>query len=478
MGLKKNFLYNSVLTLSQFIFPIITFPYAARILGAEGIGITSFIESFSRYFLLFAVAGIPIHGMREIAKSKASKEIVERTFIEIYSIQFYLSIIATAVYFISLIFLKDFEKFKLLYLMGGFLIISNIFSLEWVFQGLEDFKFIALRTVFIRVLTIVLLFLLVKTHSDYSWYFFLLVFSSTVNGIVNLFYLRKYIKLKLTASYLRLKVHLKPIALTGGYLFAISIYTLLTTILLGFFSSDQAVGYYTAATRFNRLGLVIFSALSTVMIPRLSSIAVGGNEESYKNLINKSVSFLMTFGFPISITIFLLAPELINIFAGQGYKASVICVQIMSPIVLITGMGQIFGPQILIPFSKDKQNIIAVSLGAGVSLLANIILIPFLNEVGASISTLAVDLIVVCTTFVYASRLINIHIEFKELFFRIISLAPFYFISIISRKLSSNDFIIVTSYAVFGSIYFLIIEVLVFKNSFLKNFGLIKDKSK
>ena len=145
MSLKRNFLYNSILTLSQFIFPVITFPYAARVLGVEGIGITSFIESLCRYFLLFAIAGIPIHGMREIARNRTQSEVLNKTFIEIYSIQFYLSIIATALYFICLFFVKNFENYKFLYLMGGFLIFSNIFSFEWVFQGFEDFKFITIK---------------------------------------------------------------------------------------------------------------------------------------------------------------------------------------------------------------------------------------------------------------------------------------------------------------------------------------------
>src|SRR5690606_17539380 len=96
--------------------------------------------------------------------------------------------------------------------------------------------------------------------------------------------------------------HLKPIALTGGYLFAISIYTLLTTVLLGFISSDEAVGYYTVAIKFNRIALGVFSALSTVLIPKLSNIAANDDKEAYQALINKSISFVLTLGFPIAIS--------------------------------------------------------------------------------------------------------------------------------------------------------------------------------
>lgn len=168
MSLKKNFLYNLTLTISQFIFPIVTFPYASRILGVNGVGVTSFVESFSRYFLIFAVMGIPIHGMREISKNKENKIITNKIFVEIFSIQFFTTILCTLIYFCSLFFLKDFNLNWKLYLMGGFLILSNIFSLEWVFQGLEDFKYITIRTVILRFLTIILLFLLVKNEDDYT----------------------------------------------------------------------------------------------------------------------------------------------------------------------------------------------------------------------------------------------------------------------------------------------------------------------
>lgn len=476
MSIKKNFLYNSALTVSQFIFPVITFPYAARVLGAEGIGITGFIESFSRYFLLFAVAGIPIHGLREIARNRSDPGIVERTFTEIYSIQFYLSVIATIVYFLSVIFIKDTERYELLYLMGGFLILSNIFSLEWVFQGFEDFKFITIRTVIIRALSIVLLFLLVKTPGDFARYFFLLVFSSVANGIVNMFYVRKYLKLKLTTSLRRLKIHLKPVALTGAYLLAISMYTLLTTILLGFISSETAVGYYTTAVKFSRIALGIFSALSVVLIPRLSGMAFDDNKEKYRQLIGKSISFVITFGLPVSVSMFLLAPELTNLFAGPGYEAAVICVRIMSPVVLISGMSQIFGSQILIPFSRDRQNIKAVITGAVLSVLANLLLIPLYGELGASVSTVAVELIVACITFYYAIHIISMEINIKELFLRVVLLFPFYLIAVICRYLSSGSFQIVASYTIAGSVYFLFVETILFKNYFWKDFGVLKPK--
>jgi len=447
------------------------------VLGVEGIGITGFIESFSRYFLLFAVAGIPIYGMREIARRRDDTTSVNRAFTEIFSIQFYLSIIATVIYLVSLLFLKDFDEFRVLYFMGGFLIFSNIFSLEWVFQGLEDFKFITLRTIFIRALTILLLFLIVKTREDYIWYFFLLIFSSTANGIVNFLHVKKYFRTTLTVSYQRIKGHLKPIALTGGYLFAISIYTLLTTVLLGFISSDEAVGYYTVAIKFNRIALGVFSALSTVLIPKLSNIAANDDKEAYQALINKSISFVLTLGFPIAISIFLLAPELISLFAGPGYEASVICVQVMSPVVLITAMAQIFGPQILIPFSRDKQNIISVSIGACLSLLANLILIPLFNELGASISTVVVELIVALITLFYALRVINMHINTRELVIRILLIFPFFLIALICRNFFSSDFTILISYGVAGFLYFIIIETVILKDPLFSKALKIKSRS-
>ena len=190
------------------------------------------------------------------------------------------------------------------------------------------------------------------------------------------------------------------------------------------------------------------------------------------------MSFVLTFGLPISFSIFLLAPELINIFAGPGYEESVICVQVMSPIVLITGLAQIFGPEVLIPFSKDKQNMLAVIIGAFVSLVANFILIPLWNELGASVTTVLVELIVASITLFYAKRLVNLQVSGKQLIIRILLLLPFYMFYRISRIISTNDFIIVLIYSLLGVLYFTCIEVFVFKNILLRQIWIWINESR
>ena len=73
-SIKKNFAYKSILTISTYLISFITFPYVARVLGVEHIGLVNFVDNTVNYFLLFATMGIGLLGVREIAAVKENKK--------------------------------------------------------------------------------------------------------------------------------------------------------------------------------------------------------------------------------------------------------------------------------------------------------------------------------------------------------------------------------------------------------------------
>ena len=172
-NIKSNFICKVLLGISQIIFSLITFPYASRILLPEGIGEVSFIDNLTQYFTILSALGIPIYGIREVAKRQDNLVELQKLLTELISIHFIASIISGALYWTIVIHSSKLSSSIDLCQIGLLLILSHVFVIEWFYQGLEKFKFIVIRTLLIRVLTILLLFLFVKTPQNKSIYYIL-----------------------------------------------------------------------------------------------------------------------------------------------------------------------------------------------------------------------------------------------------------------------------------------------------------------
>lgn len=415
MSLKKDFLYNLLLTASQMLFPVITFPYASRILGAEGIGLTGFVESYCQYFILLAGLGLPVYGVREIAKVKVDPAAISALFIRLVTLHFLFTLAALIIYFLTFLLITDLRMNSDLFLLGSLLILMNVLSVEWLFQGLARFKYITLRTITIRLITLALLFILVRDRGDVNNYFLLLVFASVMTGILNIIYGFRIAGRPERFSLAGAGKHLKPLFLLASFLLAISLYTALNTILLGFFCGTEAVGYYTAAMKLIRIFLSVFSALNAVLIPRLAFSAASGNSEEYRAIISKSVRVVITFGLPIFFFIMVMSDNIIRVFAGDGFRDATLTLRILALLPLVTGLGQICGQQVLTPMSMDRQLLYSVIAGAIFSILLNISIVPVFAQNGTAAVTIFTEIFVTILLFMYASRTGMIRLRLAEI---------------------------------------------------------------
>lgn len=462
MSLRKNYLFNLSLSGTQLLFPLITFPYATRILGADGLGLTNFALSFCTYFILFGALGIQVYGSREIAKLKNDNDKRSILFSELFTIHLTLTLISLIIYLILVFSLSEFNNYINLYLLGGAYIFSTVFTIEWLFCGLEQFKYIAVRSILIRILSIAALFSFVKTSDDYIIYFFLTVATSVTIGIVNVIYSRKFIRFNFNIKILAILRHLKPLIFIAGYTIAISVYTSMSITLLGTLSSKASVGYYVAANKIILISLTVFSSLSTVLTPSLSFMAYSNNDERFSEIIQKSINYVITFGFPIVFIIFSLAPQIVLLFVGVNYTSAVLCLRIMSCLTIVIGFAQIFGPQILLAFSNDKQILFSVIVGAVVSLIFNFLLIPEIHEVGAAISLVISELVVTMLLFVFARN--KCSFSFDKVFVHIFLSVPYLLIYLLVIAVTSGTFLILAFSLLLSFGYFYLSQTLFLKN--------------
>jgi O-antigen/teichoic acid export membrane protein len=473
--IRKNFLYNSLLSVSQVLFPLIIFAYAARIINPEGIGKVSFVESICRYVMLIAALGIPIYGVREIAKVKDDKIKLNTIFNEIVSIHIVISVVISLIYLAIVFFVQKFNNELQYYLLGLVMIFANVFTVEWYFQGTSNFKFITLRTVFVRLFSVILLFFIVTKPEHEINFFVITIITLLLNSVINFWYASKSIKFRFRINILVFKKHFKPLLLIFSSTVSISIYVLLDTILLGFLSDEKAVGLYSIALKISKIPMLFVGALGLVLIPQLSYSFVQNDLEKINVLISKSINFVITFSLPIIFLIFGLSTDLILLIFGEKFIVAADTLKILSCLVLLIGLSNIFGLQILTPMGKDKYLTFSVLFGTILSLTLNFVLIPIYQDKGAAIATVITELAVVFSTFYFANKFLRIAIDYRFFMLSFLFSTPFYLITMLGKIIQMNKIAILIPIAFLSLIYFIIMQLYIVKNQMMIE---IKNKLK
>lgn len=391
-SLKKNFSLNLIKILINLIFPLITFPYISRVLLPEGIGRVTYVQSINNYFLLFINLGIPLYGIREIAKVRNNKLEKSKVFSEI----FFLNIISTilgVIFYLCFYNLNIIKNDKEIFLIFSLVLLFNFLSVDWFFQGIEDYKYITIRTVIIKILSTLFLFVFVKKSSDIYIYSIIVVFSLVGSNFFNIVRALKLVQLKLKG--LNIKRHLKGIFIIFSMNLAISIYTNLDSVMLGSYGSKYSLGIYSAATKIIVLVMGIVTSLGAVLLPRISNYIEEKKEEEIKQILEKTFSFLLFLIIPSIVGIYFTANEIILLFAGKEYLEAITTLKILSLIILFIGFSNFIGIQILYPRGEEKKVFYSVLAGAITNFSLNLYLIPKYYQNGAAFATCVAEFMVV-----------------------------------------------------------------------------------
>ena len=403
VSIKHNFAYNVLLNLSRVIFPLITAPYISRVLEPDGIGLFNFANTYAGYFALFAMLGIPTYGIREVAKIHDDKSKLSKLVSELISVSFIATSIVTLVYVASIFLIGQLDENRVLFLVAGFLLYFAPFRIDWFYSGLEQFKYITLRTIIIRIASIVCMFVFVRTKSDLLIYVILNVCGTICGDVWNYMkLLRSGITPRLT--FVGLKKHLSPLFILFASSIAISIYTILDTLMLGFMTNYQQVGYYNNATHSFKAVLMIVTSLSAVMIPKMSQCCQAHDYDKINDLVNKSFSIVSFFAIPVAVGLATLAPTFVPLFFGIKFYGSIIPLMILSLVIIAVGMSNLLGMQILIPLNLDTAFLRSILTGAIINFVLNFVLIPKFGANGASLSSVIAESIIVVVMYFYVKR--------------------------------------------------------------------------
>ncbi|MBR2290252.1 MAG: flippase [Clostridia bacterium] len=387
----RNYMYNLIYQVLILILPLITTPYLSRVLGAEGVGIYGYTYSIVTYFVLFGSLGIALYGQREIAYVQNDPKKRKKVFLELITFRFITLAIAVLVY--CLIFLRD-GQYRQYYLILLIELIAAGFDISWFFQGIEDFKRTVLRNVLVRLASVTLVFVIVKTSSD-LWKFVLIYSLADLLGNLLLwFYLPRYLR-GYKVGKLNLKIHLIPLLMLFIPQVTNKVYNLLDTTMLGaIVSNKQETGYYEQSQKVIRLLITIVTSLGVVMIPRVASIYASGDNKKINAYIKNSFTFVFFISFPMMFGIASIARDFVPIFFGEGYDKSATLIMIFCPMILLMGIENVIGTQYMLPTKRQKEYTISVLAGVVVNLILNAIFINLWQSVGASIATILSQVVV------------------------------------------------------------------------------------
>ncbi len=456
-SIKINFIMNAVLTISAFIFPLITFPYVSRILGPSGTGNVSFATSIVTYFSLFAQLGIPTYGIRATARVRDDKKLLSKTVQEIFIINVIMSIITYIVFFIVLNCVPQMNADKLLFIIISSTILFNAIGMDWLFKGLEKYTYITFVSILFKFIAVILMFVFIHKQSDYVIYGAISIFAASASNICNFTNAHKYITLRPIGDY-EFKQHLRPILIFFAMSCATTIYTNLDTVMLGFMKDNVEVGYYNAAVKIKSVLLGVVTSLGTVLLPRASYYIENNEIDEFKRISSKAINFVVLISFPLALYFVLFAKEGIYFLSGDAYTNAILPMQILMPTLIFIGLTNIMGIQMLIPLGKEKIVLYSEIAGAIVDLIINFFLIPIMASSGAAIGTLVAEIVV------WIVQYINLKDIVKPAYLKVryvpigIALVLSGFISCFVKLLSLNSFFtLVLSSIVFFGIYFVVL---------------------
>ncbi len=458
-SLAKNSLYYLAYRLLNVFFPLATSIYVARILLPESTGKVATAQNLAQYFVILSFLGLPTYGLREISKARDNQKELDRLYSEFMIINFFSTIFFLAVYLIIVFAFPRFYDRLGLYLIAGGAIAFNFFNNSWLYEGLEEFRYISIRNISVKILFFIALIILVRNPADYLIYAGIVVVGNGLNYIINILYARKFVTF--TFEGLRFKRHIKPIVLLVIVNLAIELYSLVDVTMLGALSADDNVAYYTYATKTLSIFKQIINTFTIVVVPRLAYYYSENKKDELNRILTKTVEVIVVLSCFFIALLYVISRNAIVFLYGDLFIASANVLKIMSVVLIISPIGYILGSRILLITSNEKKMAICVGIGAVVNIVGNYFLIPIFNEIGAAIASIISESVVMVAYLSLGKRYYSLDFKLTEIIKIIIAIIAMLVVSICVGRIIKGLFVSLLAQSVLaGVVYFLLLYVM------------------
>lgn len=402
--LIKNYLSLSTLQLSNFLIPLITVPYLVRVLGVENFGLVNFAAAFTAYFITFTDYGFNLSAPRNISINRNDNVKLSEIVSAVLSIKIILLFLSMLI--LALI-VETFDLFSIqrevFYLSFG-LVIGSVLFPQWYFQGIENMKYITGVSVLLRSVSLIFIFLLVRTEGDYLILISINSVTQIVIGVVciMLMVLKFKMKLKLQSLH-QLLFYFKDAWHIFISSMAINLYTSTNLFLLGVLGNNTAVGYFAAADKLKIAVQSFIATVSNTIYPHLSALLKGSLENGI-HFIRKIIKYFGTFTLILSILLFIFSHDLILFVMGEGYSNSVPVMKILSFLPFIIFFSNVAGIQLMLNLDYKKEFSRIIIAAAIINLCLSFLLIPEYNEIGSAIAVLITEIFVTILMLIFIKK--------------------------------------------------------------------------
>ena len=408
MSIKKNYLFTLLYQLLTMTLPLITVPYVSRVLKPEGVGQFAYTNSIVQYFVIFGMLGISIYGSKEIAINKNDSTKLSKVFFSIYSLQLLITSLSLLIYLLFVF--SFFKELKYLALLQTFVLLSAIFDCTWLFFGLEQIKKVIIRNILVKILTLILILIVVKSPGDLFLYTLIMTFSIFFSQIIMWTQVKKFVKFT-KINFSDIKKHFKNSIIYFIPEIAVQIYFLLDKTLLGLIANSYEVGVYDYSDKILKIALSVVTSLSIIMMPRMASVFANGDNKTARVYLEKSLDFSNFLTFGIMFGLIGISNNFIPWFLGVDFLKSIDIIIFLSPAVIFIGCSSILGSQYFVPLGKMKEYTISLYMGAFINVVINLLLISKYASIGAAIGTVAAECTVALIQFYYMNKKMKISIK-------------------------------------------------------------------
>lgn len=413
-SISKNALFKGLLNLFNIVLPILVGPVIAHNLGDVSYGQISYAESLTGWFLIFASFGISQYGLREISKVRDDEEKLQQTFTSLFLFTLFTNILVSSIYMIYVYTIgrnrPDFYTCMIL----GFNLVFNLFYVEWINEALENYDFIATKTIIVRIIYSVLVIFCIRDISNFNLYLYLVIGSNFINNILSFVYIKK--RIKFNFNNLHFIRHIKPMFFVVILSNVNILYTQLDKLMLGSetFGTDTVnVGYYNMAQKIMSIINILMLTIIQVSMPRLSNYLGNDSREEYMSLLRRIIKIYFMFLFPASIGMLCLSKEIILLYGGSDYIKAIPIMFVFSLYMLTIGVEGIIANQMIYLNGREKDDVKLVLVGGVLNVILNFALVitGYFTPTNAIITTLIANFIVIMLEYRFARKVINIDIN-------------------------------------------------------------------
>lgn len=390
MRIVKNFLWNSSYQIFILIVPLITIPYVSRVLGTTGIGINAFTNSITQYFVLIGSMGLSLYGNREVAYVRDDKKKLSALFWELTILRAVLTFFAALLYTGFILISKEYQVY---YWIQMITLIASLVDISWFFQGLENFKVSVLRNFFVKVVSLIFIFTMVKHHSDVGLYIFIIAASTFVGNLTLWPYLRREI-VGIHIPDLHIARHIGPMIRLFIPQIAMQLYLQVNKTMLKYLVDVEASGFYDNADKIVKMILALVTSTGTVMLPYVANSFAQGLKEKVQRALNMSLQITLAMAFPAAAGVAAVAPEFVTLYFGPSFNAVAPLMMIESIIIVWIGISSVVGNQYLLPTNQLNAYTNSIVLGSVVNIILNFPLIELFGTPGAMWATMIAEFLV------------------------------------------------------------------------------------